>query len=550
VVVGTTDVHGWFAGREQQQPRYGGLPLFASYVKVLRAEHDGNVIVVDSGDIFQGTLESNLFEGEPLMHGYNEIGYTAVAVGNHEFDYGPVGPNVVAKTPSEDPLGALKRNASIATFPFLSANMTVKATGQTPEWARKSVIVSAGGVQIGIIGLSTPDTPNTTMEANVRSLSFADPVQATIDEARELRARGADVIIVIAHVGGRCTDVRDEHDLASCDRQQHAFQYLMSLPPGTIDAYFGGHTHAQMRQVINGIPAVQALPYSQEFSTLDLWVDPRQNRVERWQIRPHTMICGVVFSGTERCDARNAPANAHLVPRLFLGRTITPDPRVKRVLQPYLDRTEAKRNEPLGITTAARFRRSYLQGSELGSLLTDALRLVTGADIAFMNSGGIRAELRAGDLVYSDVFEVSPFDNFPAVVMMTGAQIRDLLRIMSTGERGVMQSSGLRYAIDEAKDQDKPAAERDRVASVAFENGEPLDPDKLYKVAMPDFVAAGGDATAPLMRQIPPERMSIDQSRPLREIFIEGLRRMPQPLVPPAERRITILNAKPAPARD
>src|SRR5687768_5557490 len=129
VVVGTTDVHGWFAGHVETPPEggegvlWGGLPALASYVGRLREQHPNSVLVVDSGDMFQGTLESNLFEGEAVVRGYNLIGYTAAAVANHEFDFGPLGPEVIARNPGDDPLGALKRNAGIATFPLLSANM-------------------------------------------------------------------------------------------------------------------------------------------------------------------------------------------------------------------------------------------------------------------------------------------------------------------------------------------------------------------------------------------------------------------------------------------
>src|SRR5213075_3174624 len=103
--------------------------------------------------------------------------------------------------------GALKRNIANASFPFLSANLTEKATGQTPPWARRSTIVTADGVKLGIIGLSTPDTPNVTTGANVTTLDFGDPVAATVREAKDLRARGVDAVIVIAHMGGRCRDL-------------------------------------------------------------------------------------------------------------------------------------------------------------------------------------------------------------------------------------------------------------------------------------------------------------------------------------------------------
>ncbi len=126
------------------------------------------------------------------------------------------------------------------------------------------------------------------------------------------------------------------------------------------------------------------------------------------------------------------------------------------------------------------------------------------------------------------------------------SQIRELLRLTATGERGVLQASGMKYTIDSAKDQDKPAAQRDRIVALSLPDGQPLDPNKLYKVVMPDFVAGGGDATAPLMETVPANRVTIDQSRPLREVIIEGLKQMPQPLTPKIEGRITVLNAKPS----
>ncbi|HEX7191659.1 MAG TPA: bifunctional metallophosphatase/5'-nucleotidase, partial [Thermoanaerobaculia bacterium] len=206
VVVGTTDVHGWFGGRDLNGVHFGGVAIMKSYVDALRAANGGRVVLVDSGDLFQGTLESNLFEGEPVIKAYNAIGYTATAIGNHEFDFGPVGPDSLAQTPDEDPLGALKKNIEAAKFPFLAANVVEKATHQTPPWARKSIIVEVAGAKLGILGLSTPETPTTTTPANVASLDFLDPVQATIDEAAALRSRGADAVIAIAHIGGKCKE--------------------------------------------------------------------------------------------------------------------------------------------------------------------------------------------------------------------------------------------------------------------------------------------------------------------------------------------------------
>ena len=542
VFVHTTDVHGWFNGHIETPPGggpavvWGGLPTLAGYVDVLRGQHDGRVIVVDSGDMFQGTLESNLFEGEAVVLGYNHIGYAAVAVGNHEFDYGPLGEDVVARKPGDDPLGALKRNTQVAKFPFLSANMVEKSTGKIPDWSRPYTIVSRGGARIGIIGLSTPDTPNVTMTANVTSLSFTDPVAATIKAAAELRAQDVDAIVVIAHMGGRCTNNNDPHAVDSCDRDQEATRYLNALPPGTIDAYFAGHTHARMRHYINGVPTLQAGALSREFSTLDLWIDTAANRVTKSEMRPQTMICASVYEGTEECDPRQG-AGKKLVPRVYGGVPIKPGTTIALALDPYLKKVAAKREQPLGIKVATPFTRSYSGESPLGNLLADALREGSGSDIGIMNSGGIRADLVAGDLVYGDVFAVSPFDNFPAVVRMTGKQIRDFLLATTTGQRGIMQVSGLRYTIDASK----PGS--DRLVSAVLSNGEPLQLDATYKVAMPDFVAGGGDGTQEVMRDVGTSNVQIDFARPIRDAVIEALRRKPQPLTPKLEGRITVLNA-------
>jgi 5'-nucleotidase len=549
VFVATTDLHGWFNGHvETPRPGeagvlWGGLPTLASFVDVLRDEHPGRVVLLDAGDMFQGTLESNIFEGIPVIRGYNMLGYAAAAVGNHEFDFGPEGADVVARTPDADPLGALKRNAALANFPLLSANMTDKETGQVPSWARPYTIVSVKGARIGIIGLSTPDTPNVTMTANVTSLNFGDPVKATIEAAAELRAKGVDAVVVVAHIGGRCTNSDEPHDPSSCDRQQEAIRYLNELPRGTIDAFFGGHSHSSMRHFVNGVPAVEALAFSREFATLDLWIDRQANKVlpEKTVIRPHTMICSYVYSGTEMCDPTRAAAGASLVRRRFGNREIRPHPDVAAGLDPYLRRVAAKRVEKLGFRATARFSRAYSAESPLGNLLADALRESTGADVAFMNSGGIRNELPAGDLVYSDVFEVSPFDNYPAMTIMTGAQLVEALQATTTGVRGVMQVSGLKYTYDAAKDQDKPPAERRRLVSVTMPDGSPLDLERKFNVVMPDFVAAGGDGMAEVMKGVPPAQVLY--GKPIREVLIDVVRaRGTTTLSPVVEGRITVLN--------
>ncbi len=527
VVAGTTDVHGWFAGRDLDGIHSGGVAILQSYVNALRAANGGRVVLVDSGDLFQGTLESNLFEGEPVVKAYNAIGYSAAAVGNHEFDYGPIGPDSTAQTPDEDPLGALKKNAALAKFPFLAANVVEKATHQTPDWVKKSIIVDAGGVKLGIVGLSTPDTPNVTTPSNVASLDFLDPVQPAIDEAARLRANGADAVIAIAHIGGKCKEGGDPNDLTRCDATQDVMKVVEALPKGTVDAFFAGHTHDNVHNIVNGTPVLEAFSYGAYFSSIDLWIDPRAHHVVRSEMRPHTMLCTSVYAGTDRCFARSAPKGAALVPRVFEGKTITPDPQVAALVQPYLDKTAAKRNEPTGITTAGAIKREFDYESPLGNLIADTLREYWKADVGLMNSGGIRENLPAGSLKYGDIFEVSPFDNYAAVVTMSGAQLQQVLQGNVSHGRGVLQVSGIHYTRDD-KTLTVPASD--------------IDPARTYRVAMPDFLTLGGDGFGAAMQGIPADRIQVDRNKSMRDVMIDVLRNHPQPIAAKVEGRVTVLN--------
>ncbi|HXH40577.1 MAG TPA: bifunctional metallophosphatase/5'-nucleotidase, partial [Thermoanaerobaculia bacterium] len=330
---------------------------------------------------------------------------------------------------------------------------------------------------------------------------------------------------------------------SSCESDQEGMRFLKALPKGTIDAYFGGHTHSQMHHYINGIAALQPSPFGREIAILDMTIDPVKHGVARTEMAPLTMVCAQVYEHTETCDPKKAPAGATLVPRTFEGHVVAEVPRISEALKPYLEQVAAKKKQELGIRTTDRFKRAYSRESALGDLLTDAMRANMKTDIAFLNSGGIRTDLPAGPLVYGNMFDVSPFDNFPAIVTMTGAQVRQTLQIASIGGgRGILQTSGLRYTFDDARDTDKPPAQRNRLTEVTLANGQPLDPAASYRVAMVDFLVTGGEGLDPVMKQIPAERIKVDYTRPIRELLIDALKAMPQPLAPKLDGRIVVLN--------
>src|SRR4051812_14204982 len=157
-IIGTNDLHG----------SLDRLPLLAGYignVRAARVADGGGVLLLDGGDLFQGTLESNVAEGADVVLAYNAMGYAASAIGNHELDYGPEGPAVTVSSADEDPRGALEARVREAKFPFLVSNIVDNKTGAPLHWPNlaPSVLVDVAGLHVGIIGVSTQDTPYTTM---------------------------------------------------------------------------------------------------------------------------------------------------------------------------------------------------------------------------------------------------------------------------------------------------------------------------------------------------------------------------------------------------
>ena len=230
------------------------------------------------GDIFQGTLVSNLSEGAVMVDAFNLLGIDAVAVGNHEFDYGPVGPAVVATAPGEDPLGALKARIAQAQFPFLAANIVEASTGAPPAWLHGTALRTVEGVRVGIIGLITMDTPTSTNPLNVAGLRFLPLAPVAKAAAKQLRGQGADVVVVVAHAGGRCEDLADPHDLTHCKAGEEIFSMLEELPPGTVDAVVAGHTHRTVGHFVNGTPVIETSALGRSFGLISLELDPQTRR--------------------------------------------------------------------------------------------------------------------------------------------------------------------------------------------------------------------------------------------------------------------------------
>ncbi len=544
-LVGTNDFHGWLMPHDTSLPggltvREGGAAVFAGYMARLRADNPGGVLLLDAGDLFQGTLASNLTEGAAVIDAYNRLGYAAAALGNHEFDYGPVGPRAVPG-PGEDPVGALTARIRQARFPLLTVNVRDAATGQHPAWLGNdgTLLVTLQGVKVGVVGLTTPSTPRISNPAHVATLRFDDMVPTTLEAAKRLRAQGAEVVVGLAHAGGKCADLSNPRDTSSCDRKDGEIYGLVeSLPPGTLDAVFAGHTHQAMGHFFGEVPVVSTSGLGRSFSVVELFVDPVSRKVlpERTRLQAAVPVCAQVEAKSGSCDARKLKelgAPVQLVPATFLGGPVVADPEVEAIVAPALAHVEEEQRRPLGVIVAEPLGRNYEGESALGNVLTDALRALEKADVALLNSGGLRANLKAGALTYGDLYEVLPFDNTVSIVTVTGDELRRLLAAAYGSGSGVFQESGLKVTLARCTGPE-------RLRDVTLANGKPLESSRLYRVVMPDFLARGAAGLGSVLSQVPAERIDLGIGRELilRDALATWWKTRGTPISAPATGRI------------
>jgi len=471
-IVGTNDLHGALER----------LPLFAGYMDNLRAARaadGGGVVLLDAGDMFQGTLESNLSEGAHVVRAYNHIGYAAAAVGNHEFDYGPVGPAVTAASIEEDARGALKARAAEAQFPIMTANILDKASGERIKWPNMpaSTLVDAAGIKVGIIGASTESTPFTTMPANFADLAMSPPPKEIAAESKRLREQGAQVVIVTAHIGSRCKDFSRPNDISSCDRNEELFHVLSDLPKGTIDVFIAGHTHAAIAHRITDVAVIESYASGRAFGRIDLRIAP-DGHVSSVKIHKPQLLC--------EGDVEGNPVPISLCkPSDYEGKPVASDPEVQAIVDDALSTAGARRGEKLGVTLAATLTKAYGTESAEGNWFTDLmLQAQPGAHVALTNGGGLRADLPTGPLTYGQLFEAMPFDNRFAVVELKGLHLRKL--VSNNLQRGgaILSWGGLA-----AKARCKGGLLDLRITV----GGKPLVENQTYTLVTSDFLASGGD---------------------------------------------------------
>ncbi len=546
-IAATNDMHGWVTTTVEKynggEIRAGGAAILGAYVKAMRGQNFGGIILLDAGDLFQGTLAANLSEGSVVIDAMNALSYDAAAIGNHEFDYGPVGPVSVATHPSMDPFGALKARIAQAKFPLLSANIYEAATGRRPSWLPGDgmLMLERKGIKIGIFGLTTPQTPTVTVPVNVATLRFGSLAAEALTASKLLRQQGADVVIAVTHAGGKCAKWDNPNDTSSCDEKTgEVFEMMRSLPPNTLDAIVAGHSHNVIGHFVHGVPVVETYGLGRFFSTIDLYLDPIAKRVipEKTVITPLIPLCETVDKETNSCDPRVLRGRAAVtpVPAVFQGVTITAEARVADLLAPALDQVKALQSQSLGLKVPKTLGRDYENESVLGSFLADALRGVEKADVALLNPGGLRADLKEGEVTYGAVYEVLPFDNAISTLKLTGEELTRLLTAAYGSRKGVFQASGIEVKLSRC-----PTA--DRLKTFTLEGGKAVEPNREYRVVMPDFLARGGDGLAPTLATIEPQQVDLGENRELnlRDALVDYWKKKKEPFAAPKSGRVSFL---------
>ncbi|HJL05117.1 MAG TPA: bifunctional UDP-sugar hydrolase/5'-nucleotidase [Polyangiaceae bacterium LLY-WYZ-15_(1-7)] len=493
-VVGINDVHGHL----ERLPHLAGA---VANLRRRRAADGGAVLVIDAGDMWQGTLASNLDEGASMVRAYETLRVDAAALGNHEFDYGPVGSAATPQGPDDDPRGALLARIAEADFPILGANFLDAESGEWVAWPglERAVLLERAGVKIGVIGVSTAETLRTTIRANVADLEMA-PLASTIEVlARELREDGAQVVVVAAHAGARCEAFDDPRDLSSCELDEEIVHVARALPEGLVDVIVAGHTHRAIAHFVGDVAVTESWAYGRAFGRVDLVLEGGE--VRRRIFPPHD-LCTDRDADYLRCEA---PA--------YAGAPVEAEPAMVRTIEPALEAARAQREAPLGVTLEAPFARSRQVESPLGNLLVDLLaELDPQADVALLNGGGVRADLDAGPLTYGALYEAFPFDNRLARVTLTGAELRAIVAANLGSESGTLIFAGVRVRA-RCEAGVLRVELRDR-------RGRPIRDRARLELLTTDYLAT----TSLFTGVVSPDAVRVEDGPPLREGLAERLR--------------------------
>ncbi len=428
VILHTNDTHGRIVGTEQS--------VGISALKALKDRYKAqgmNVVLLDAGDTLHGTAFATLDQGKSILNLMTMVGYDAMAPGNHDFNYG------------SDHLVELSFQTPM---PMLSANIIKKGTDK--KLLDGYAVIQRENIKIGVFGLSTPETAYKTNPVNVETLEFYDPYAAAAEAVSVLKAAEVDYIIALCHLGLNSSSTYTSEGVAKA--------------VAGIDLIVDGHSHTLLEQGkrVGNTLIVSAGEYMKAVGAVTLDHATRSATAE------------VIKAGDPRLQGLSDPAIDAKLEEINLSR--------QQLLSQVLGHTPVTLN---GERTAVR-----TGETNLGNLITDAMRAESGAQLALLNGGAIRTSIAAGDITKGHILDVLPFGNYIVTKKINGSNLRAALenavKALPEENGAFLQISGLTFTVDRAA----PAG--GRVKNVMID-GKPLDIAAEYVVATNDFMAAGGD---------------------------------------------------------
>lgn len=478
----------------------GGVEYLATTLNKLRDAAGTPSLTVAAGDLIGASpLVSAAFHDEPTIESMNALGLDVTSVGNHEFDEGVTELLRMDRGGCHPTDGCQDGDGFAgADFPYLAANVVSKTTGRPilPPFSIQSV----GGKRVGFIGVTLEGTPSIVNPAGITSVNFLDEAKTANKYAGVLRQLGVKSVVLLIHEGGTQAAPPSPNDISACDNFAGAITPIVAELRPVFKVVISGHTH---RPYVCNLPnksgATSLVTSAGSFGTIVTDVTIELAKSGRMlSASAHNVIVENGVLNPDGTWARDAAGN-------FIRNPALVDPVLKAIADKYRIAVAPLANRVVGSISANIVRAAQPNGeSPLGDVIADGMLAYTagdGAQLAFMNPGGIRADLSYanspggepdGQVTYGEVFTVQPFNNLVTTRTYTGAQIKDVLEQQFVGfggqtvQRILQVSDGFTYTYSTSA----PAGSK--VSNMAL-NGVPIDPSATYRVAMNDFLANGGD---------------------------------------------------------
>ncbi|HEX7879287.1 MAG TPA: bifunctional UDP-sugar hydrolase/5'-nucleotidase [Candidatus Eisenbacteria bacterium] len=495
-IIYTSDIHGHIDPQEatflnpQFPPPLGGGASAATYIRQVKeaaAREGRGFLMVDSGDLFQGTPVGMHFQGKAVIEWMNEVGYTAAALGNHDFDLGWTITEELVRT---------------AKFPILCANLYKTGTNERVDWVQDMVITETAGVKTAIIGMVTEATAKISFAKNIDGLTFRPLDEMLPIKVEEARAKGAQLVLFPVHAGlpykpnlaEVYRDMIEEEQRGERPREFEAMELAHYIHG--VDIIFAGHSH-QGYDVPWEDPVTHTLvlePYANGSSLGHVTV--------KFDRRLGKMI------GYDTHHDRGALVT------LFEDE-FWPDQGVAETIGERVAEAEKGLDETIG-ETRVNLQRGDADRGNLGALVADAIREFTNSDLAVQNTGGVRADIAPGEITKRHALAVLPFGNTVVEATVKGEFIQRLFeqKVGSYGPSLFISGATIEY--------DPTRPQGSRIHSITI-GDKPLDPEATYTIAMTNFLSEGNSGMT-LMREVRTEdfRFTGNTDREALERYIQA----------------------------